>query len=114
MDDIKAAVLIWAQQQANLINLVIAIMIIHHQQQDGEARWPYREPHEAFGPLLRYVNAFKDEADGGLSEYAFTRYTRFTKAHVVELAYKLNLPTEYCWDPSTNSHHAKVEDPKEA
>ena len=97
-DDVAAVVSAY-QDSIALSNTAAAIAAV-----EEDSGWEYRPPHDPFGPLARQVNPWEDEENGGLNDYAFSRYTRFTKAQVKSLAEALDLPIKYEYDSQGYAH----------
>ena len=68
-------------QTMNSNALVIATAILN----DDDLVWP-QKPYKRFGPIRKLINVQKLEEEGGLSNYYFKFFTRFSKDKIRELA----------------------------
>jgi len=78
MDELEqqafCAAVAWLIQTNNNNALAVASTLYN----DDEPIWPWK-PYKRLGPIRKLINDWKSEDKGGLSDYLFEFFTRFTK-----------------------------------
>lgn len=111
---IHLAAVSWFFQSACQGSIAIALALLARRDvEEEEIKWAWRPPRR-FGGVRRTIDVWKSERRGGLNNKYFEFFCRFKKKEVKELAYLLDIPTEFDIDARVGWPNASTDSPEDS